>query len=324
MALRRRADLYNPDSTEPVGNWGTLGQQPTPTGPAQGVTMNQLVQKTPDGGQYMDANTIQRLEDEGWWKCPGKLYSPTRPCDFWLDPTHKTQIEHSSGYFTCPRCQQSFDLMDELPSHGISGAPEGVDEEAFQAGGKTRIGLPLGDQGQIGENLVANMGDIPGYGPIVWWHPGGATSGSPLDGATKEWGIEVKTLGYDSTHHRFSPGGEYGPKTIDDKNKMAEEMGLKGVLGILVLLDYRRDVADIYVKEMPLEPWQNASGKWQQGVAQFRKNTAQHIVAEVPFKSPYKDPNNPAPMRYDAKDYYEPPTEQLPASLAPAPEPTAF
>lgn len=317
----KTADLYNTDAG-PVGDWGTLGEQPPqPVDRSQGTELAQMVQKTPEGGKFMPANTVQQLEAQGYWKCPGKR-ADGQPCDFWLDPAQKNQIEHSNGYFTCPRCQHSFDLMDELPSHGLTGAPEGVEPEAFTAGGKTRIGLPLGDQGQIGENIVAKLGELPGYGPITWWHPGGATSASPLDGSTAEWGIEVKTLNYDNLHHRFAPGGERGDLNIQDKNNMAQEMGLKGVLGVLVMLDYRRDVADIYVKEMPLDPWRNAQGKWQQGVAQFRKNTAQHLVAEVPFPNPYKNPDNPAPVQYDAADYYERPQTEMPSHLQP--EPAAF
>jgi hypothetical protein len=151
------------------------------------------------------------------------------------------------------------------------------------------------DQAQIGEDLIEHIGDLPGYGPITWWHPGGSLSNSPLDGATREWGIEVKTIGYDSLHHRFIPGRQ---KERDDKNQQSREMGLKGVLGVLVLLDYRRDVADIYVKEMPLEPWQAGNGQTYQGVSTFRKNTAQKLVAEVPFKNPYKDPDSPTPVSY--------------------------
>jgi hypothetical protein len=174
----------------------------------------------------------------------------------------------------------------------------------------------MADQAQIGENLIRAQGELPGYGPITWWHPGDATSRSPLDGATKDWGIEVKTIGYDSLHHRFIPGR---PMEKEAKNSQAAEMGLQGILGILVVLDYRRDVADIYAKEMPIGPWQTSTGQALYGVASFRKSSAQHLIAEVPFDSPFKDPNNPAPAAYSMADYYN-----RPQSLdMPAPTPAS-
>jgi hypothetical protein len=63
-------------------------------------------------------------------------------------------------------------------------------------------------------------------------------------------------------------------------------MGKKGVLGVLVLLDYRRSVADIYVREYPTE----------QGVGAFRSKSGTHLVKEVPFRNPFLDPHNPAPQ----------------------------
>jgi hypothetical protein len=69
----------------------------------------------------------------------------------------------------------------------------------------------------------------------------------------------------------------------------AVNMGKKGVIGVLVLTDYRRATADIYVKEFPAE-----LGK----IGHFRSGAgnAQHLVAEVPFQSPYMDPAHPAPV----------------------------
>src|ERR1039457_6705529 len=152
---------------------------------------------TKDQGQNTyDPQQIQQLEAAGWWKCPGKL-NTGKPCNFWLNPQTKQRVENSSGYVTCPRCHRTTNLMEHLPWHG----PQ--DPIEFDPGGTTKIGIPLNDQGQIGENLVAGMKEIPGYGPITWWHPGGAGMQSPLDGATSDWGIEVKTIGYDAMHHRF-------------------------------------------------------------------------------------------------------------------------
>jgi hypothetical protein len=177
--------------------------------------------------------------------------------------------------------------MSHLPWHG---APEDY-LEPFHAGGGTRIGLSMVEQSQIGEDLIAKAG-LPGYGPIIWWHPGGASGASPLDGTTKDWGIEVKTLSFDAEHHRFIPG-----TTVEraSKNQAAGELGLKGVLGVLVLLNFRTSMASIYVKEMPLETWHNAQGRSFNGVATFRSNAGQRLLEEVPFKNPFMNPHHQGP-----------------------------
>jgi hypothetical protein len=274
---------------------GPLGQEPAPeVTKAQGFTPAQFKFKTDTGGVATDYAQMQQLQQQGYMKCPNPK------CGFMINPQTLASIKKSSGYFTCPKCRQSYDLMNELPWHGVTDGPE-----EFSSGGGTRIGIPMADQAQIGESLVAGLKDLPGYGPITWVHPGGSISQSPLDMATKDWGIEVKTLGYDSLHHRFIPGRV---QEKEDKNNMAAEMGLKGILAILVLLDYRRDVADIYGSEMPLETG---------GVKTFRKHTGQKLITEVPFKNPYKDPNNPSPQGYNANDYYQTPQEYQPPSAEP-------
>lgn len=292
-------------------SWGTIGQQPSfDLTPEHGVSANDFQIKTDQGHPATDFRQIHQLQQQGWMKCPNPK------CNFFISPQAQSSVKASSGYFTCPKCHQSYDLMNELPWHGPEGAEDSFAQE-FSAGGGTRIGIPMRDQAQIGENLVGSMKDVPGYGPITWWHPGGSVANSPLDGAVKDWGIEVKTLGYDSLHHRFIPGNT---KERGDKNEMAKQMGLKGVLGILVLLDYRRDVADIYGKEMPLGAWEYQPGRSTQGVSTFRKNTAQKLLAEVPFDNPYKDPAHPAPAQYNVQNYYQSPRPfDAPTPSEPAP-----
>lgn len=237
-----------------------------------------------------------QLEAAGYIRCynnqytaNGRLRQPT-VCPFWISPEGQEFVKDKmGGYYTCPMCHQSYDLLHELPWHGAdydeASRNQHADqqEHSWNSGGGTRIGLPMKEQAQIGEDLVTQMGEIPGYGPITWWHPGGALSKSPLDGSTQEWGIEVKTIGYDAIHHRFIPGR---PQEKGEKDGMAREMGKKGVLGILVLLDYRRSVADIFVREYPLE----------RGVGAFRSGTGNHLVREVTFKNPLIDPHDPSPQ----------------------------
>lgn len=218
-------------------------------------------------------------------------------CNFHIKPeAQQSVLQHpDQGYYTCPQCKFSADLLaDEMPWHG--GDQDYI--QTFAAGGNTRIGLTMAEQAQIGEDLVERLGTIPGYGPIVWWHSGTAITSSPLDGATHDWGIEVKTIGFDATHHRFVPGR---PAEREAKNRQAAEMGLKGVLGILVMLNYRTSMATIYAKEMPLGPWTNSRGQSFAGVAAFRTNAAEQLLEQVPFKNPFMDPHHPGPEAPAAK-----------------------
>lgn len=248
---------------------------------------------TPDDGLVAKApEEAQTLQSAGYQQCYGKLRrNGAPPCDFNISPEAQGHVQNNGGYYTCPRCQQSHDLMSDLPWHGSQDRGDFEGEgSGFSAGGGTRIGLSLKDQSQIGEDLVQQLGEgegLPGYGKITWVHPGGSISQSPLDMATNEWGVEVKTLGYDAIHHRFVPGR---PKEKNAKNVMASARGLKGILGVLVLLNYRSSKADIYVREYPVDLTVG------QGVGAFRSGNAQHLVAEIPFKNPFMQPDHPAPV----------------------------
>jgi len=249
-----------------------------------------------DGVLASSQPEAEALRYAGYVKCS------TPNCNFFISPQSEQAVLQHNGYYTCPKCQRSYDLQQDLPWHG---APEESGNFATgQGGGGTRIGLNMTDQAQIGEDLIRNQGELPGYGPIIWWHEGSASANSPLDGATRDWGIEVKTLGYDAMHHRFIPGREQEKVA---KNDQAAEMGLKGILGVLVLLDYRRSVADVYVKEMSLQTWLNNQGKPQQGVAAFRKNTATRLLEELPFKNPFMDPSHPSPQ--SSQEHGSPPIQ---------------
>lgn len=250
---------------------------------------------TPDDGLVAKTPEEQQaLQGAGYQQCYGTLKDKS-PCDYHISPEAQADVTDKGGYFTCPRCWQSHDLLHDLPWHGAS--EENWNPAEFSAGGGTKIGLGMREQAQIGEDLVANLKELPGYGPITWVHPGGSISPSPLDMATKDWGVEVKTLGYDAMHHRFIPGR---PKEKEDKNAMAAAKGLKGVLGIMVILDYRRSVADIYVREFPVDP---VAGT---GVGTFRSLNAQHLIAEVPFQNPFMDPAHPAPHGPNTQAQEEP------------------
>lgn len=239
-----------------------------------------------DGVRARTPEEAEHFSNLGYKACYGRVSQQNNiPCDFHLSPQAQANVEESGGYYTCPRCRESHDMMEELPWHGTEEAAQG------HISGNTRIGLSRQEQADIGETLIKGLGEIPNYGPITWWHPGGSMSPAPLDGATKDWGIEVKTLGYDATHHRFVPGGNrragYDEKA--EKDRKAISMGKKGVLGVLVLLNYRTSKADIYAREFPVDLTTGV------GVAAFRTHNATLIATGIPFANPFAQPEHPAP-----------------------------
>lgn len=251
----------------------------------------------PANGDGIIARTpeeVEAAEHMGYVKC----HTPT--CPFMLSPETVKRVESSTGYYTCARCRKTYNLMNEWPAYGVS--PEEAEMNArtdyeegntFTPGGGTRSGQTLADVGQIGENVVEAMGEIPGYGPITWWHHGGAAVNSPIDGATDHWAIEVKSVDVTSLNHRFIAGGTRrwtpnGPSynEIAQKEKAAEEMGKDGLLGVLVIVNFYTSTADVYVKSFP------AGSKF----GHFYTHTAEKLVAKgVPFRNPLLDPHDPAP-----------------------------
>lgn len=258
--------------------------------------------------QQTDAD-VPQLEAAGYVRCMTNNWKKAQdargmsinvPCPFWLSPETQSMVQNQmGGYYTCPVCNRSYDLLHALPWHGVgpddaeSNQREDQQAHNWHSGGGTAVGLTMIQQAEIGENLVESLGTLGPYGPITWWHQGGAQAGSPLDGATEDWGVEVKTIGYDAMHHRFVPGGvrkdSEGNILRDEKAEKdahALKLNKKGVLGVLVLLDYRRSVADIYAREYPSDV----------GVQAFRSKNATHLIKEVPFKNPLMDPHSPEPQ----------------------------
>lgn len=245
----------------------------------QGIiaTTPELVKDAQAGG-YVQCETFSNQYAQYGGRCP-----------FWINPQTVATIEkQGGGYYTCPNCHRSHDMLHHLPWHGVN--EDQISDEAqheWAAGGGTRIGITMRDQGQLGEQVVRELGQgntpfTQKYGPITHWSD---IYNSPLDGQTRDWGIEVKAIGADAMHHRFVAGS---PSTKANKNQAALQAGLKGVLAILVILDYRRSVADVYVKEHPLD----------RGIGNFRSNDGQgqHFLASVPFRSPLLDPHDPSPI----------------------------
>ena len=180
---------------------------------------------------------------------------------------------------TCPNCGTD-------PWQAQAHYDESIQQQLFNPGGGTRSGLPLngeGSQAKIAEDLVQGLGSIEGYGPITWWS---SDYKSPLDGATAEWGIEVKSANVDNVSYKMDPR----KWEIESKNQMARLQGYRGILGVIVVLDFRRSLADIYVRAFPFpEGGGNTGLKW-------RANDSFKLMKEVPFDNPYMNPNSDVPQ----------------------------
>jgi hypothetical protein len=247
--------------------------------------MNSMADTHPDGTLPTGPLHAEHLEQQGYQPCRNQL------CDHMIAPqvlqnawdTHGKDAEHD-----CTHCG----LTQQL--HRKPGTP----------GGGTNSGLSMEEQSQIGEDLVQSLGTLPGYGQIIWWQSGPAAgSNSPLDGLTPEWGIEVKTYNWTNVRKR----GIIAPKdkgakarAVNDPNLFAKEREdpeldavlhhiqggrLRGLLGILVLLDFETGLADIFAHQME-EP---QGGQLQP--SHIKHITRQVVLAEgVPFTHSLPDP----------------------------------
>lgn len=238
------------------------------------------------GQKATSPQDVQRLEQAGFFKCRVPV------CDYYLSPAEQAHAEDEDYFFSCPNCKRTYSLMDATPFGGTGGGP-GPTPGIANREGETVVGLTMKQQGDLAEELVQGLKTIEGYGPITWWSP---TYNDPIDGGCGEWAIEVKAICIDAKNHRFVPGPQ--PRK-DAMIARAKELGFKGVLGLLVILDYRRSVADIYSMEMPLDPWYNQQKRLKQGPVAFRKKDATHLIAEVPFTNPFLNPQSQEPQSYD-------------------------
>jgi hypothetical protein len=234
-----------------------------------------------------DPQQIQQLEAAGYFKCPNPI------CSYYLSPEEQEQAGGDGDLyksFTCPGCRKSYNLNERAP---FSQADKGT---IFEPGGHTSVGLTTKELGDMGEDIVKAQGEIPGYGPILWWHEGQYG----LDGGVKDWAIEVKTIASIAKNHRFIPGDAREKVLI---NQQARDLKppygpVKGILGVLVIIDFARSVADIYGYEMPLIPYTMGNGKvCPGGLCSYRKHNGITFLEEVPlpFENPFLAPDHPAP-----------------------------
>lgn len=242
-------------------------------------------------------------------------------------PLHAQELEHN-GYQACrnPRCDHMHGPEVQEAAGGNIDANHvcqhcSLDQKLFKRAGKdtgggTNAGISMDEQSQIGEDMVQALGEIPGYGKIAWWQKGPAAGAtSALDGATLNWGIEVKTYNWANEDPRGkinSTARAAKARAISDPNLFAKEVNdpkfnailgqqkFQGLLGILVLLDFMTDLADIYGHAMPKDPVsgmlrpEDIGHVTKPSLSPRYQTPLRFVIREkVPFTSSLPDPRKP-------------------------------
>lgn len=236
----------------------------------------------PEGQVPETPQERQQLDQAGYVPC----YNAR--CDFMISPEIEEYVPPGQQFFfTCPRCGHTYDLNSKV------GVP----------GGMGTSGLDPTTAGDVAEQVVQSLGEIPGYGPILWWHKGRSQTPSAMDGAVAEWGVEVKSADAAAANQRANFGvdeRQNKAQAASDASLWAQELGDEsliaivgkmkwhGVLGVLVVLDFQTSTADVFVREMPLS-WNLKKGQWH-GILNFRSHNATLVAEAVPFTNPLPEP----------------------------------
>lgn len=237
----------------------------------------------PDGTLPNSLLHAESLEQQGHQQCRNQL------CDHMHSPE---------------TLQNTYDQGGEEGVHecGHCGLAQTPFKRPGRPGGGTNAGISMEEQSSIGESLVRALGNIAGFGPIAWWHEGAAAgSNSALDGATTEWGIECKTYNWTNVRKRGIINARdkvRKAQAINDPQLFAKEVGdpklnevlnklqFKGLLGVLVLLDFETGTADIYGHAMEKDA---ATGMLDASKVQHITRKFP-IAEEVPFAHSLPDP----------------------------------
>jgi hypothetical protein len=234
------------------------------------------------------------LAHAGFYPCRSQA------CNYFFHPY--TSLIDDDGNTDCPGCKRQYnmnavnpfsqyeqgDIRDEDPrTRHIIETPNG--QLTYNVGGGTIAGLSLTEQGKLAEDIVEQMGELPGYGPITGVR---STYHSAADLACGPWAVEVKSANFDGKHLRFWPGS---PTEKASRNERAEKDGYQGLLGVLVVLNFRDSEADVYVREMPFSGVM-VNGRMKHGLYAYRSHTGQQLAARIPFSNPLLNPHQSAPQ----------------------------
>lgn len=249
------------------------------------------IEEDPTGQVASTPAEAHDLQHAGYYPCRNQA------CNYFFHPY--TSLIDQEGNTHCPGCDQQYnqnhvnpfsqyeqgDIRDEdARTRHIVETPFG--QLSYNVGGGTIAGLSLAEQGKLAESIVERMGDLPGYGPITGVRD---TYHSAADLWCGDWGVEVKSANFDGKHLRFWPGGA---AEKDSRNKRAQAAGATGILGVLVVLNYRDSEADVYVREMPFKGVM-VNGQMKHGLYAYRAHTGTQLAARIPFDNPLLQPHTP-------------------------------
>lgn len=247
----------------------------------------------PTGQLASSIAEVQALQMAGFYPCRNQA------CNYFFHPYSHEIAEN--GDTECPGCQKHYNMNHVNPfsrfdqsdnreedprTRHVIETPNG--QLAYNVGGGTIAGLSLAEQGNLAEDIVERIGDLPGYGPITGRH---STYQSPVDLYCGDWAIEVKSVNADGKHLRFWPGSQ---RDRTSRNQRAEAEGFKGILGVLVVLNYRTSQADVYAREMPFKDLR-VNGQIKRGLYAYRAHTGTPVATHVPFDNPLLQPHGSKP-----------------------------
>jgi len=170
-------------------------------------------------------------------------------CGYHFAQSEMQEIEQNGGEFTCPHCGYTDNYLDDSKSHIQD--PDGSGKPVLNPGGRTRSGLTLSQMGDIGEQVVLGLGELPGIGAV---EPASNQNTFPIDAIIRSergnFGVEIKT-NHSQAQERFKIGGK------DERAaKIAYCManGLKPAL-IGVRLNFFTDKAYVFFREGLTDTW---------------------------------------------------------------------
>lgn len=186
-------------------------------------------------------------------------------CDYEFTPQDEAEIAQDSGWFTCPKCNLTYNYLDES-------------ERRYN-----RVGMSPTEMGDIGEKVVEGMGTIPILGSISW---ASHDRTFPIDLIAGEYGVEVKT-NHSEAQPRFKMGGgAYGPNQDKIPAKVKAEYcfqnGLRPAL-VGVRLNFYHNTADIFVRP------DSFTDTWI-GAAALQHAATVDFTALNPYKNPHDVP----------------------------------
>ena len=209
-----------------------------------------------------------RFNPDALYDCPDGHFACLNPeCNEPIPDIHA-----ADDVTTCPECETKFSLTDEMREYY-----EFVDGDRKAISGLTRT-----EQGKIAEKLV--RGRVLGeYGRVsrrrMDYH-------SPIDAFTDlNWAVEIKSINARAKNMAFAPN----PEQIASKNTFAIERGYRGILGVLVVMNFRHRKADFYVRAFE-------RGEFKYFSVNIAKEEPLRKGVKFDFKNPYTQTRTDEPL----------------------------